>query len=391
MFEIRALTSLRLFAALAMVFSHVAAVSSFPFEWMNRVPLSQGVSFFFVLSGFILSVTYDKADLKRHSGSFYWARFSRIYPLYLTSLMLAVVIRLVVLPHTGLTLQIVASSLLGEGLMVQSWFPRGLWPLNGVDWSVSTEVFFYAIFPLVKRSRIAFALVAMAAASALIGCFVIGAWYGLTSGTDVGSFYRILSPNPLVRSVEFLLGVWLGSRFARRSTALGDRRSGVIVWSVFEIAALLACYVLSAYDFRAWVHPALDGSYEGAWKTLLLCSGGAPAFGAMIWVFAFERGIVSRCLRWHVLVFLGAASYSLYLFHELLFELLMHLNALPLYGAVPASQSAIVTTGLFCVLLGSASAGYLFIERPMRNWLRALRRGRESGLLAGRLIAERAL
>ena len=56
MFEIRALTSLRLFAALAMVFSHVAAVSSFPFEWMNRVPLSQGVSFFFVLSGFILSV-----------------------------------------------------------------------------------------------------------------------------------------------------------------------------------------------------------------------------------------------------------------------------------------------------------------------------------------------
>ena len=370
MFEIRALTTLRFFAALAIVFSHVATVTGVPFAWMSGVVLSQGVSFFFVLSGFILSLTYDKADLVRRRGSFYWARFARVYPLYVTSLLLAVSIRLWVLPHQGVTPWILCENFLAEGLAIQSWFPRGLWPLNGVDWSISAEAFFYAIFPFVKRSRIAFVAVGLAATAFVTLLFAFGTTFGLRPGTDVGSFYRILAVNPLIRSLEFLLGVWLGTSFARRATTIDLTVLARVGWSAVEAAAIAACYGLSAYDFRVWVTPSTDAIFGGAWKTLLLASGATPAFAALIWVFALERGIVSRCLRWRPLVFLGAASYALYLLHELTYEVLMHLGALPRYGSVPAAETGLVAVGLLATMLALASAGHLLIERPIRIWLR---------------------
>ena len=54
------------------------------------------VSFFFVLSGFILTYNYAP-DAKGAAGlrRFLWARFSRIYPIYWISLALAVMVGVV--------------------------------------------------------------------------------------------------------------------------------------------------------------------------------------------------------------------------------------------------------------------------------------------------------
>src|SRR5690349_8891699 len=63
-----------------------------------------GVSFFFVLSGFILAYTYHDKLKKlnwRRIGSFYGARFSKIYPTHVLTLLLAVALIFVVAWKTG--------------------------------------------------------------------------------------------------------------------------------------------------------------------------------------------------------------------------------------------------------------------------------------------------
>ena len=76
-----ALTSLRWFAAFAVLLRHVGQTNAFP-AFVTRHGLNQGVigvSFFFVLSGFVL--TWSRSD-NDTSAAFYQRRFARLYPAY---------------------------------------------------------------------------------------------------------------------------------------------------------------------------------------------------------------------------------------------------------------------------------------------------------------------
>ena len=71
--RLEALTSLRFFAAASIVLSHMQYFfpEIFSFEVIDKIPLAQGVSFFFVLSGFILTYVYPSlAGLKNISTYF---------------------------------------------------------------------------------------------------------------------------------------------------------------------------------------------------------------------------------------------------------------------------------------------------------------------------------
>jgi len=76
-----ALTSLRFFAALHVVFFHLLALKIlWSTGWLKQISSIGyvGVSFFFVLSGFILVYTY--AGRESTAIEFWRARFARIYP-----------------------------------------------------------------------------------------------------------------------------------------------------------------------------------------------------------------------------------------------------------------------------------------------------------------------
>jgi peptidoglycan/LPS O-acetylase OafA/YrhL len=89
--ELLTLTSVRFFAALEVVLMHTLyelggeqarALPAAVIALLTRGGLA--VSFFFVLSGFILAYTYcdGQNELKTTPGKFWRARFARIYPLY---------------------------------------------------------------------------------------------------------------------------------------------------------------------------------------------------------------------------------------------------------------------------------------------------------------------
>lgn len=92
---IKPLTSLRFLFALMVFTSHLDFVKGAPswYNWLSRNIFFEGylgVSFFFILSGFVLSYSY-KEKIIYHSISlkdFYIARFARVYPLHLLTLFL---------------------------------------------------------------------------------------------------------------------------------------------------------------------------------------------------------------------------------------------------------------------------------------------------------------
>jgi peptidoglycan/LPS O-acetylase OafA/YrhL len=120
----------RFFAALLVVSYHL--------HWFDR---DVTVSFFFVLSGFILC--FSRVGQPK---DFYQRRFLRIYPLYCLGLLLGV--PGMIYHFNGLGVLFLAP------LMLQAWVPSLQLVWNGPGWSISCLAFFYLLMPLLARNRI---------------------------------------------------------------------------------------------------------------------------------------------------------------------------------------------------------------------------------------------
>ena len=155
------LTSLRFFAAAEVVAFHMStsAGGKAVADGLLKDLASGGfaaVTFFFVLSGFILSYAHagrresDGCDVR--AGTFWRLRFARIAPAYYLGLLLA-------LPFVGYQLDGIAA--VGESrfvgpvlviLFLQAWWPRFAMLWNFPAWSLSVEWLFYASFPYLARA-----------------------------------------------------------------------------------------------------------------------------------------------------------------------------------------------------------------------------------------------
>lgn len=147
---LRHLTGLRFIAALMVYLCHL---NTDYFGVFVKEMFSQGfigVSFFFILSGFILSYSYED-KLKNEVTSkrqFILLRLARIVPMHL----------LLAMPFILLTIHLKNfdfSKTLTNILLMQSWIPKEdyYFSLNGVSWSLSDELFFYLMFiPLIYIS-----------------------------------------------------------------------------------------------------------------------------------------------------------------------------------------------------------------------------------------------
>ena len=103
-----------------------------------------GVSFFFVLSGFILTYAHaTEYEAGRGNAQKFWiARFARIYPVYLFVMLLAALLSIGEFKNP---LHILAYA--ADLLLVQAWSMRMVNFFNGGAWTLSVEAFFYLLFP----------------------------------------------------------------------------------------------------------------------------------------------------------------------------------------------------------------------------------------------------
>lgn len=182
------LTSLRMFAALSVFGFHLQ-------RWHVWAPGRvftagfTGVTFFFVLSGFVLTWTWRSGQPWRW---FYWRRFARIYPNHLVMLLVAVVAPVVAVDRGG------GEATPLNALLLQAWSAtdRIIYSLNGVTWSLSCEVAFYASLPL---------LLALLMRCGRAQRWALAGGYFLACSVVVSLGH--LGVNPVVRGGEFVLGV----------------------------------------------------------------------------------------------------------------------------------------------------------------------------------------
>jgi peptidoglycan/LPS O-acetylase OafA/YrhL len=363
--KIDPLTSLRFFAAALIVLGHSSAIFGFPADWPRNLATYQGVTFFFVLSGFILTYAYPSIDGFHEVQRFAISRVARLWPAHFATFLLSIAI----LPwvpatfHTGFGKFAAGLNL----TLLHAWVPlaASYFSFNGVSWSISVELFFYLNFLwLIKNIDSSWPMkLALALASAMIMMLI----YHL-SGTPLhgGDPFAVdgdslIYISPFSRVFEFVLGMCAAVLF--KVLRPGALSSLTIFWAtVIETIVILVVTAEVIFCGSVWFElgppsrllpPELNFWLERA--------GSAPLYGLMIVVFAFQRGAIARVLSLPLFVLLGEISYSIYLLHQLLGTWARsHPDTIKV---VPN----IVGYLLYCTLTICGSyAMWRFVERPLR-------------------------
>ena len=358
--KLPALTSLRFFAAAMIVMLHAQAYFGIVTP-LQRFTLTQGVCFFYVLSGFILTYAYPSLN-RRGVQRFLVARLARIVPLHLVALLLYVLI----LP--AWYRDSVSSTTHGAGLLtaflLQAWVPvyRVQTAFNGVSWSLSVECFFYLCFPFLlwrwrQTWRVKLALTFLLAVGTM---FVANRWLGhLPRGADVPDVVYFF---PLARLWEFAVGVATAHvwRYLRARVQIA-RWLGTAL-ELLVVATVLIVMILSGGWARWAGHFAFVGKGGEAW----LASSGCVClvYAALICVMACEWGGVSRLLSRQPFVLLGEISFSLYLLH-LLFCHYYVIHPGPFVSVPPW----LLFVGYWFVILLASYVGWALVEVPCRRAL----------------------
>lgn len=343
--QLQQLTSLRFFAAAAIFLVHlqlmVLRTGSYAF-------LGWGVTFFFVLSGFIL--TYVYGDMAGHGmRRFLVARLARLWPIHI-----ATFAAFVLLVQAGRKDVFGASSILNV-MLLQDWVPALPYALshNAVSWSISAELFFYLLFPFMARSR---SLLWWWLGCGALALALIVAMHHLHPWAEANGWHAatviVLTKSPYAALSAFLLGIAAGRAFLNyRPPDLGPG-----VWTLAEGLAV-TLLVLAAAASSGGVQPLVPalGPAGGLWVFYV---GAAPLFAAFILVFAIGRGGISHVLRHRLPVLLGEISFAIYMTHWVIFQTAnRHLRHL-----TPAARAAVC---IVVTLLVSWLAWRL-IERPAR-------------------------
>lgn len=304
-----------------------------------------GVDFFFVLSGFIIYYVHH-GDIGRPErlGRYAWRRFTRIFPIYWVVTALVAGLSLF---SSDRAARLEPWHLLQSVLLI----PHGQDPLLGVAWTLEHEVLFYLLFGLAVCSRAA-GVMAFTVWAALISVAQTGAGGSWLFGLLPGWFDAV----ECAYDAEFFMGI------AAAGLVLGGRVPAPRVLAAVGCLAFLGAGLAENADWFD-LHGAVGRLLFGPCAMAIVCG-----------LAAAERAGQLRARRWGVgpaLVFLGSASYALYLIHTVVIGLFARmLEVADVFRLLPG-------LGVLAVLVaGAVMAGavlHVAVEKPL---LAALQRKR---------------
>jgi peptidoglycan/LPS O-acetylase OafA/YrhL len=350
--QLPALTSLRFFAAMAVMLHHAAPIGvRSPVMVLFFGQLGWlGVSFFFLLSGFVLMWAYNPLLTP---AQFIARRLTRIYPLHLLTLICALLLFGVF--HTPIGgYKGTEAGTLASVFLVHDWVPlhpeiRQAW--NGVSWSLSCEFFFYVCAPLLlpvlaKRRGWVFAK------AAALGWLCLGAVIITAYVRHWDVVLDVCLYHPVPRFFEFALGA-LGARWLQQGL---KPPSSLVALAVMLVPVL--GYFLAAGPGKAGADILNLLFIPGAFLLILAVAAEGRAGGAKI-------------LRHPWLVALGEASFALYMVHALLLGVLIQAVLTPVmrwYNAHEAVELGTIALYAACAVALSLVV-HLWVEAPLRRWL----------------------
>ena len=371
--KIPILDAMRFVAALTVMLVHYELIMGH-FVLYGTASTS-ALSWFFVLSGFILSYTYPTVQGSASYKRYYLHRVIRIFPVYLLAVLVSSLFVSTAYLNVGeaffteVNRPFVLRYDLPEPLDVSFWtmatfrhltFTQSLSNIetlnlvfNGPLWSLVLEMYFYLCFPALlillrkidTKARVVFAFVG----------FYLLQFLLIQINLPDAEQYSLLNlnipvyTNPFIRGIEFILGMLVYKAFVlyphRTNSADIQTR-----WIAASIA--VACYVASVYLTHSYV-PYQYGMYFATVPSVCFL------------VFALSR------MNWHanaratrLCVLLGGLSYILYCFHWPVMEMLQFFNVLPDSWPFPINLGLVVA-----IVVAVSYFIYRFIETPIRKAL----------------------
>jgi peptidoglycan/LPS O-acetylase OafA/YrhL len=322
-----ALDGLRAIAVLSVIGSHV---------FTSLIPGSFGVTLFFFISGFIITrlLLADPGPL----SSFYVRRFFRLYPALLAYIAASVV-------SMHLSGERVRWDGVAAGLLFYTNYHSETSGYFTHLWSLAVEEHFYILFPLLvvylRSDRLLVTLI-----SCLIVALAVRS-YEFYAGYD----HAFIQGATHTRIDSIAYGCLVSVLFHRAQTSASLSRflDTLSTWptAVFGLALLALSFAARSEEFRQTVRYSI----QGIAFALLFCT--------VFWRNS-APGIFVRILESKWLGFIGAISYSLYLFHELARMIAFRM------GHAQFTLENIALTMI--ITIPAALISYYFIEEPCRHY-----------------------
>jgi len=310
--------ALRAFAAINVVFFHVIMISTSYGQGVNIFAVFEGwgkngVDLFFVISGFVMMHTQIKN--KKSIGAFLKSRIIRIVPMYWLVTLFVITLYLV-FPSIFRSIVFEPTYILSSFLFV-SQISVDAKPILAVGWTLEWEVLFYIIFSLsllLKNWR----LVMLTIGLALV-------------------FVAIITETWLI--IEFFFGMVIAYVFNLKKI---NETNGFLIFGFGFILLLLSINNINTFQIDRLIMWGVPSTFI--------------VFGLL-----YARQTNSR-----VLIYLGDASYSIYIIHSSVLSVFYKLSLIYI------SSLNYDFLAIIC-LCGSVAFGcltYSFIEKPITNRLK---------------------
>lgn len=335
------------FAVLVWHYQHFYDVSGAPAFVQSAQPLHGlfaifyhygkfGVQIFWGISGFIFFWKYGNAIAQKavSARKFFWLRMSRLYPLHFVTLVLIAALQPIHIALTGDSFVYRdnnASNFVAQLFMATHWGKPAPFTFNGPIWSVSAEVFVYALFFLIVRR--------------------FGAGWGTIAGSiALGLLAQMAGlSSPVLLCICFFFAGGAAARLFVDSQQAGDPAK-------LLMPALIGLVAIGA---GSW----LRGTTLDEQNIVMLLLVGMPP---LLLIAAQDWTILDRWPR--LIQAAGNMTYSTYLVHFPL-QLLVAI-AFAATGIIPPVQAPIFLVAYLAVTMVAGRMIFLRFERPAQDWIR---------------------
>lgn len=333
------LTFTRFLAAISIVVFH-SGKNVFPFSHDATNFLFRqaniGVSYFFILSGFVMIIAYNNKD-KIEFWDYMKRRFARIYPVFFLAIIILLVYFVILgrpIDYKGLILNIT---------MVQSWIPGFALSFNGPGWSLAVEMFFYLSFPFLfnrfykrysyKKLIVPILIFFIGSQIALHFMLYSSFYTGFPSKSHDLIFYL-----PLMHLSEFLIGNLAGMFFLK----------GIKVRNYDLPIIILVVFIVVLLKMKIGIN------YHNGMLAFV--------FVPMIILISANNGFITRISNYKTLVFLGEISFGIYILQKPVYT---WINGIMKYFNI--DNINVIFYVSLSVLLISSAISYKFFETPLRK------------------------
>ncbi|MEP2023596.1 MAG: acyltransferase [Reichenbachiella sp.] len=287
------------------------------------------VSFFFVLSGFVMVIAYHSKKIEFFR--YLKMRIARIYPVHILGVVLLLI------SYSMVDRKAPLFEIFIQSLLVHPWYPRFSLILNYPSWSLAVEMLFYSLFPfimvLLNKNKLQVNIVI--ALSLWVFSQLIS--YLLKSHVESETIWLFVNFHPLIHLNEFVIGNLFALLFLLNRTAYR-----INTWHLVGLIIMLL--LLIKFPFP-WVN------YKNGFL--------APIFGLVILGLSQNNSSLKQAFAHHQLILLGEISYAIYIL-----QVPIHSITFYCYNQAGYTDKQLFFYVFVVVLLICSYLSYYLIEMP---------------------------